>query len=69
MTGSRLEVTRTGWDRGSNPSFGEMLFECVDDHNNDVPDWRMWAVSGDTDDDNSLVTIGFGRCMEELVCG
>ena len=44
------------------PSFGAMLVECVDDHNSEVLsaqiDWRMWAVSGDNDDDFSLVTSG-----------
>ena len=38
---------------GNFPSFGKMLIECLDDHNSEVPDRRMWAVSGDTDDDNS----------------
>ena len=40
------------------PSLGEMLVECVEDHNREVSDRRMWAVSGDNDDDNSLVTSG-----------
>ena len=43
------------------PSFGDMLVECVDDHNNEVwehVDWSMWAVSGDNDDDNPPVTGG-----------
>ena len=44
---------------GINPSFGDMVVECVDDHNSEVSDWRMRALQGDTDDDKSLVTSGF----------
>ena len=40
-------------------------------HKSEVPDWRMWAVSGDTDDGNSPVLRGSlpWEVMEELVCG
>ena len=33
----------------------------MDDHNNEVSEqegWSMWAVSGEIDDDNTLVTSG-----------
>ena len=43
---------------GSIPSFGTMMVECVDDHNREMSDRRMWAASGHNDDDNSLVTSG-----------
>ena len=56
--GWRLEVNRTRRDRGSFPPFGEMLIECVDDHDHQVSDQIMWAVSGDYDDANSPVTSG-----------
>ena len=35
-----------------------MLTECVDAHNSELPDWRMWAVSRDMHDDNPLVMCG-----------
>ena len=38
-----------------------MLVECVENHNSAVSeqvDWRMWAVSGDNNDEKSLVTSG-----------
>ena len=43
------------------PSYGDMLVECLDDHNSEVSeqvDWRMLAVSGDSGDDNYPVTSG-----------
>ena len=42
-------------------SFGDILVECVDGYNNEVSeqaDWRVWAGSGDNDNDNSPVTSG-----------
>ena len=34
------------------------MFARVVDHNREMSDRRLWAVSGDNDDDNSLVTSG-----------
>ena len=51
------------------PSFGNMLAECVEDHNSELSellDQSVWAVAGDTDEDNS--PSGYGWRMEERVC-
>ena len=53
---SRSESNASG--SGILPSFGEMLIECVDDHDHQVSDRITWAVSGDYDNANSPVTSG-----------